>query len=602
MNQDDHTDGFDDFESFLLHDVAAPGHHDGATASTAAASCAEAADVIAAMNPMAVIEQHLRDLHRASEQATRQLVGLEEELERRNYERALHERQCEDAAAEIGQLRDALAEAQDQMAGWREASGKADSLAITLEYERHLHDLQCSLASERIRELEQVVEAQAQVEPPINPELVARLAQLEQELSLQTEACSAQQRQCEEAGRTIEHLTHELEQAKAEIEAARAAAAAATADGASDSHCSGEPGAGVPEGHVVVARTDIEQRDKAINLLKKHITSLREELQKSHDTFHGQQQQIQNLQQQLNDAVEKARRTAEPANEQRSRDAAGGADQRRRQVTGAEIGSQLAAVRAERQAVLEAKHILEEAEQRLIRKWAPGKAATRLFWALMTLGVLAASSYFGVMVFVPALYEATATISVGPKPGSELSGDQTMAWQTVHERLALDGAVIKATADRLRQRGLEGYASPEELEPLLKERLLVSSPEPGTLQLSLSVKGTGQAQRILDTYTQAFLGQSKAAQHLRTDGGITKIVVPAMTNPIPLDEQRQLLYALGCFAGSLILCTIVGSIITRRLRKSTGILSRLSDDDLFDTGPTTADWDTSRLSDTNVIA
>ncbi|NOG55317.1 MAG: hypothetical protein HND57_13500 [Planctomycetes bacterium] len=161
--------------------------------------------------------------------------------------------------------------------------------------------------------------------------------------------------------------------------------------------------------------------------------------------------------------------------------------------------------------------------------------------------------------------------------------------------------IVKATADRLRQRGVDAVSSPEELTPILEESLVVSSPEPGTMQLSLSAKGNGYAQRLLDTYTQAFVSQSKAAQHVRTDGGITKVLVPAMTNPIPLDERQRLLMAMGIFAGSLVCCTLIGVVVTRRLRRSTGMLSRLDDDDLFDLSPTATDWDTSRLSETNVI-
>ncbi|MBL1219179.1 MAG: hypothetical protein D8M59_17005 [Planctomycetes bacterium] len=606
----------------LNQDSLLPGY--APAGSTEVRDCEEPADVLAATNPMALIEQHLREVHDATEQATRRLVELEDELDRRDYERLLHERQCDIAAAEIGHYRDELADAQDRIAGLNERSERADSLSITLEYERHLHDMQCALAESRIHEVEQEAahqveaaqaavqdaqdaqaEAQAQAqahaeaeaEPQIDPELIARVQQLEEELGKRDYERGVYERQCDEARETIDHLKGELDAAREAAEAA--ATASSSCDHPEDSDAQhGE----IPEDHMVVAKSDIDQRDKAIGLLKDHIQSLRGELQKSRDQFTGQQKKMQELQQQLD-------RVSEHAGGQDPEHGHGhghGHEQdqdhpRRKQVTSAEVGSQLATVRAERQAVLEAKRMLEEAEQRLIRKWAPGRAASRLFWAVMTLGILAAGSYFGVMLFVPALYEATATVTVSPKPGSEMSGDDKLAWQTVHERLALDGMIVKATADRLRQRGVDAVSSPEELTPILEESLVVSSPEPGTMQLSLSAKGNGYAQRLLDTYTQAFVSQSKAAQHVRTDGGITKVLVPAMTNPIPLDERQRLLMAMGIFAGSLVCCTLIGVVVTRRLRRSTGMLSRLDDDDLFDLSPTATDWDTSRLSETNVI-
>lgn|GEM_PF-4315689 len=230
----------------------------------------------------------------------------------------------------------------------------------------------------------------------------------------------------------------------------------------------------------------------------------------------------------------------------------------------------------EKRTLQDVRRNLELAEQRMIRRWARSSAVTNLFLIVLTISILGAASYFGVMTFWPTAYTAHATIEAKGKPGFPLTDTQLNLWQTVHEEMLRSDTVVNGIAERLRQRGYTDLAEPAQLRAFLEANLVTGSPEPGTINLELTTNGRDEVQRLLETYSIGLVSASNAERGRRTDGATTNLAVPATVEPLPAKDNRVQVagIAFGSSVGALFL---LGLPIYLKLRRSASVFA---DDDL----------------------
>jgi hypothetical protein len=237
---------------------------------------------------------------------------------------------------------------------------------------------------------------------------------------------------------------------------------------------------------------------------------------------------------------------------------------------------QVREIEDDKRTLADVRRNLEQAEQRMIRRWARSSVMTHLFLITLTIAVLGAVSYFGVMTFWPTSYTARSTVDAKGKPGFPLTDTQTNLWQTVHEQMALSDSVINGVAERLRQRGYTDLAEPSNLKPFLEGNLVTASPKPGTITFELTTVGREEAQRLLETYTIGLVSASNAERGRRTDGATTNLSVPATADPLPAKDNRVQIagIAFGSSVGALL---FLGLPLYLKLRRSASVFT---DDDL----------------------
>lgn len=230
----------------------------------------------------------------------------------------------------------------------------------------------------------------------------------------------------------------------------------------------------------------------------------------------------------------------------------------------------------EKRTLQDVRRNLELAEQRMIRRWARSSAVTNLFLIVLTISILGAASYFGVMTFWPTAYTARATIEAKAKPGFPLTETQINLWQTVHEQMLMSDTVVNGIAERLRQRGYTDLSEPAKLRSFLEANLVHGSPQPGTINLELTTNGRDEVQRLLETYSIGLVSASNAERGRRTDGATTNLAVPATVEPLPAKDNRVQVagIAFGSSVGALFL---IGLPVYLKLRRSASVFA---DDDL----------------------
>jgi len=496
------------------------------------------------------LEQKQHDLTEAQQS----LDELREELERRDYERTLHDEQCETAKAKINRLTQ-----ENEQAGERNRQ----------------HEDQLSRAKDKLTELVLAMESQTE------------------QLEAGAEAIAALQVSHDEQQRLSEanqQLSLELENAKTRLE------------GLKEGTSSSESAVELTENQVVVEINEITERDKAIELMTERIKGLENDLEQAredlkitptvsgdeddevHEFMHGLGMTGPKFQE---ERLALARRR-ERLNRQRQllREKA----QTQTTSDHPALADQLSDLRNDQQMLVDVRSNLEVAERKMIHKWAHSHALTRMFWFVLTVMVLAAGSYFGVMQFWPLTYTASAMIEAQSRPGFPMTEAQIGTWQTVHEEMVYSEAVVSATAERLRQRGYKDLSRPDALNAYLGDHLAIASAAPGSITFNLSAPGQADVQRILETYTMAYVSSDRADQRRRTDGGMTKLIIPATVDPVPVDQQAQLQYSAMVFGGSLVFVTCAGLLIYLRLRRHDGVLETADDDDLFEPLNDESNW------------
>ena len=532
--------------------------------------------------------------------------------------------QLQRLGAEVGPLRDAaarlesekqtlqaqLAERQQRFerTALRADSLQADLDALTAKIGEHqtaiakheqairARDEQLEAAKRKLLQLAQAFEAQsARIEA--GTVALQTLAQRERELeSAKVQANEASARLETLAAQTEELKSHLAERDSwiAELEAKAAAKESDSSGSAADVQA------------LAAAREELAARDEAIARLSEHIRDLQGELEcarrdvdadsgRMQELIASQREQIAQLERRVEqEALRADAATAGASEAESSRQGLTAArvqflERRRRRLDAMRAAvrdrarrlnqardvlrghaAEMKECSEERQALLEVKQNLEIAERRMIRRWAVAGAATRLFIVLLTLCVLAAGSYFGVMSFWPATYTANATVQAKGRPGFALTPEQAALWQTVHEEMLLSDGVIESVAQRLEQRGYTDLSEPAALRAYLEANLRHDSAAPGTIGLHLNAQGRDEALRLMETYSIALVSASNADRGRRTDGATTALAEPAALDPTPVKDNRRTVACI-VFGASALATFMLALPIHARLRRAQSV-------------------------------
>lgn len=520
-------------------------------------------------------------LQQQLQQHTDEQARLQQQLDELQSKKQQQAQQLELAKSKLTQLAQAFEEQARQI----EANGAStDAIRDRDQMIQQLNEQIAQLESQHAAALEQMEQSTQSLN-----------AQLEE---LQTQSADAKT-QLDEANAQLTAARSELETAQKQAQSAKAELEAAHEQLAlerSKSSDSSESDAAVTE-----LTEEIAKRDQAIQQISQHLRQLKEELgQKTHDLdmvqakLESRDDDVLKLRRQLEAAHESAAQSPDPANlmdwdflAQRRRRLnamrkAIGDRSRRLNKARDVVRQQVKDVKNsqdERQTLLEVRRNLELAEQRMVARWARSTTVTQLFILVLTLAVLATGSYFGVMKFWPTDYTANAAIRAKGRPGFPLTDTQVNLWQTVHEGMLQSDSIIESTASRLEQRGYTDLANPATLKAFLGTNLIAGAPQPGTIELSLTATGKDEAQRILETYSIALVSASNAERGRRTDGATTDLSEPAVTNPLPVKDDR--IQAAGIvFGASTAGLFLLGVPIYWRLRRSQRIFD--ASNDLFE--------------------
>jgi hypothetical protein len=84
------------------------------------------------------------------------------------------------------------------------------------------------------------------------------------------------------------------------------------------------------------------------------------------------------------------------------------------------------------------------------------------------------------------------------------------------------------------------------------------------MMLSLPGEGSSRTERVLDTFTAAFVSHANAAQTARVDGSVTAVKQQAKAGSDPIDKTRMY-WALGMLGGGVLVFGMIALGIWRKL-------------------------------------
>ena len=198
--------------------------------------------------------------------------------------------------------------------------------------------------------------------------------------------------------------------------------------------------------------------------------------------------------------------------------------------------------------------------------------------AAIAILILAPVSWKVAGMFAPADHLATASIKMTARDGGTIHESRLAAFRDSIDELAQDPKVIEQAATRMARRGIEAYTQPATLSAALGDRLDVSHPQPGSVDIAYTDKGSLLTQRSLETYLAALVSAANDRASARMDN--TTVVVsrpPEETTPVSLHAQA--IAAAGVWGGSsvvvLLFLTFVAVAMTKareRIRNEEALL------------------------------
>ncbi len=518
-------------------------------------------------------DERAESLTRELDAAKKQTAALNEHLQAQRAEAAQIEQarreEGERSALRIDSLQADLEESHRQAASLRGELQKAQE-----DLQKRCRQLEAT--KNKLVELGQALDAQSEQIEAGTAALAAledrdrRIAELEAQLASNPGAVSGG----EPAGadpaalaardRRIAELEEEIQGLQARVQAAAQTASA--------------PGEAAAE--------EVAKRDQAIEQLSEHIRSLQKALREAQAETTKHAGEVERLRTTIGELESRPAAGSGPADRddefasrrrQRIKRMREAIRERSRRLNKARdvVKQQAQQVRElddERRTLADVRRNLELAEQRMIRRWARSSVVTHLFLITLTIAVLGAVSYFGVMTFWPTSYTARATIEAKGKPGFPLTETQTNLWQTVHEQMILSEGVVKGVAERLRQRGYADLAEPDALKAFLEANLVSASPKPGTITLELTTVGREEAQRLLETYSIGLVSLSNGERGRRTDGATTNLSAPATVDALPAKDNRVQVAGIA-FGSSVAALLFLGLPLYLKLRRSNSVFS-----------------------------
>jgi len=499
-----------------------------------------------------------------------------------------HEAKCRELAERVGQLESELGEAREK------ASERGDELASGMEsVQQRMSQLEGELAKTRDQLTEagrHLGEAQDRVSAA---EQRAKAAESEATTQKQT-AEEAKALAAKQAKEHAEKLAEEVAQAKAQAVAQTQAGSVMP------------PAAPVAPG---ITPAELAKRDRVIELLKSKLDQTTERCKQLDAQLQagspsapasgandagGQKSSLDELQQKLLNRQQELDVIAHKlsAREQaiKQREASAGTKGGPAPISAA-AGSSSAMIEAERdalrqenekihqqrEAIAEAKAKLDRTAQKVAAKAAKGKAANIMLAAMITMVILAASSWYIVGQIAKPIH--VASVELGVDPQARLSEQQLRSWQSYHEALLDDPQFHELAARRLKARGYHDFGTPSDVRSMVQSGMIThESSHAGRLILLYTGAGSDRTTRVLDTFSSALSSFANDTRDHRHDGAATAIITQVSADPTPIEDPRLNMFAM-VFGGLCAFALFASVVLWRRMSKDMSDFdARLSDD------------------------
>lgn len=219
----------------------------------------------------------------------------------------------------------------------------------------------------------------------------------------------------------------------------------------------------------------------------------------------------------------------------------------------------------QRNAVMELRHLLAEAEQRMIHHWGIHHAIGLALRALVCLGVLMGLSYFAGAQLARQTWSVSAVVR--HLDGETVPGN----WAAAERDRLVDRATLDQAAVLLRQGGYHGPAQPLYLRRLLDAGLYAAAPAENVLHIELHGTSRDELLPVLAALIQAYTAppaspDEGADQGLRFAAAPPRMLVeqePQLAK-LPVKDSRVQL-TLILFVCSLGVTALLVVAVSRRM-------------------------------------
>ncbi|MFU8829470.1 MAG: hypothetical protein ACNA8P_08565, partial [Phycisphaerales bacterium] len=234
-------------------------------------------------------------------------------------------------------------------------------------------------------------------------------------------------------------------------------------------------------------------------------------------------------------------------------------------------------IHQQREAIAEAKAKLDRTAQKVAAKAAKGKAANIMLAAMITMVILAASSWYIVGQIAKPIH--VASVELGVDPQARLSEQQIRSWQSYHEALLDDPQFHELAARRLKARGYHDFGTPSDVRSMVQSGMIThESSHAGRLILLYTGAGSDRTTRVLDTFSSALSSFANDTRDHRHDGAATAIITQVSADPTPIEDPRLNMFAM-VFGGLCAFALFASVVLWRRMSKDMSDFdARLSDD------------------------
>lgn len=151
-----------------------------------------------------------------------------------------------------------------------------------------------------------------------------------------------------------------------------------------------------------------------------------------------------------------------------------------------------------------------------------------------------------------------ASTSLKMENAAEARNDAVESWTAYHQELSVDPQMLEEVAKRFKQRGDIDLGTPTAVKRMLDTHLAIDSPERGRLNLTLTGEGRLKTQRLLETYTAAFVGFANDTRDRRLDRSNTVVASAANAGNEPAQSARVPLFAVS--AAVMMAVTVVAGL------------------------------------------
>lgn len=171
----------------------------------------------------------------------------------------------------------------------------------------------------------------------------------------------------------------------------------------------------------------------------------------------------------------------------------------------------------ERIQLADLRKVLEQAERKMIKRWARSRAVVSVGWLSVIAVVCAVGSWLIADQIAPAKRSASVVIEGRDQSKQTLTAAQAEAWQDWHIEFLESPTLHKALAKRFGERRIDQYADPAQVAQRLRDDLRVDDAQHGLLVLTLAGYDSDELTLFLDLLTATVVAESNRQASQRSD-------------------------------------------------------------------------------------